>query len=365
MPLLQSIQSRIRWESEPSLCPCIQHGGGGVIELRRGTFQDGAARGVEAILLDTGAVRLLVLPTRGMGIWRMEADGHAFGWQSPVAGPIHPNLVPTFDPSGLGWLEGFDELLVRCGLESNGAPQHDPRGQLQYPLHGRIANLPAIDLSAEFEPSTGRLVLEGTVLESRLFFKRFQLRSRLTVHVNSAVVEIEDTIINAAAQPATAQMLYHINLGVPLLSDGARIRVAGQQVRGKDERSNDEIDRWDQIGPPETGYAERVYFIDPRADPSGNAACLLQAVDRAVGFGVTFDTQTLPHCVVWKNTAAMEDGYVVGIEPATNLPNTRDEEAAAGRIVSLDPGGEITFRLALHPLVSSAQVSDFADTFAL
>jgi hypothetical protein len=49
-----------------------------------------------------------------------------------------PSLIPPVS----GWLEGFDELLVRCGLQSNGAPQFTPQGQLQYPLHGRIANLP-------------------------------------------------------------------------------------------------------------------------------------------------------------------------------------------------------------------------------
>ena len=46
------------------------------------------------------------------------------------------------EPSGLGWLDGFDELLVRCGLESNGAPEFNPNGSLRYPLHGKIANMP-------------------------------------------------------------------------------------------------------------------------------------------------------------------------------------------------------------------------------
>ena len=36
------------------------------------------------------------------------------------------------EPSGLGWLDGFDELLVRCGLESNGAPEFDADGRVVY-----------------------------------------------------------------------------------------------------------------------------------------------------------------------------------------------------------------------------------------
>ena len=38
--------------------------------------------------------------------------------------------VPLTEPSGLGWLSGFDELMVRCGLESNGAPDFDDSGQM-------------------------------------------------------------------------------------------------------------------------------------------------------------------------------------------------------------------------------------------
>ena len=33
------------------------------------------------------------------------------------------------DPGGLGWLEGFDELFVRCGLDSNGPPLFDAQGR--------------------------------------------------------------------------------------------------------------------------------------------------------------------------------------------------------------------------------------------
>ena len=85
----------------------------------------------------------MFLPTRGMSLWKAWVDGQALGWNSPVRGPVHPSLVPLGDPGGLGWLDGFDELFVRCGLESNGAPEFAENGQLRYGLHGRIGNKPA------------------------------------------------------------------------------------------------------------------------------------------------------------------------------------------------------------------------------
>ena len=85
--------------------------------------------------------------TAGSASWCCRRGGWAFGkaglasarspatvevgWQSPVDGPVHPQFVPLADPSGLGFLDGFDELIVRCGLESNGAPEFDERGDSQ------------------------------------------------------------------------------------------------------------------------------------------------------------------------------------------------------------------------------------------
>ena len=70
-----------------------------------------------------------MLPDRGLGIWKIMAGGVELGWQSPVHGPVHPRFVPLAEPSGLGWLDGFDELVARCGLVSNGAPDFDAAGQ--------------------------------------------------------------------------------------------------------------------------------------------------------------------------------------------------------------------------------------------
>ena len=114
---------------------------GYLIKKRR--LYGGLSDGVDVVHVDNGALSFDVLPTRGMGLWKVWAGDLSIGWNSPVRGPVHPNLVPLADPSGLGWLDGFDELLVRCGLESNGAPEFSEHGQLRYGLHGRIANKPA------------------------------------------------------------------------------------------------------------------------------------------------------------------------------------------------------------------------------
>jgi hypothetical protein len=294
-----------------------------------------------------------------MAVWQIRTGDIDFGWRSPVDGPVNPSLVPIHDPDGLGWLEGFDELVVRCGLESNGAPEKDKAGCLRYPLHGRIGNLPATSLAVEVNVATGQLALVGDCIESKLFFKRLRLRTRIAVTAQSAEVHLLDEVSNELSSPATAQMLYHINLGAPILGEGATVVAPIARLAPKNDLSAGEIDQWNRMPGPQSGYAERVYFAQLSADDDGNTAAMLRSADGSTGFGVSFDTSTLPYFILWKNTAAEADGYVVGMEPATNFPNARSSETGKERVVRLQPGQAVKFQVTLHPLINPAEVTDF------
>src|SRR5438045_5566048 len=114
--------------------------------LRKRTLRGGLRDGVDLIEVHNGALSFAVLPTRGLGLWRGDYHGSPLGWRAPVPGPVHPKFVQLEDRGGLGWLSGFDELLCRCGLASNGPPGEDVApngGKSRLTLHGRIANSPA------------------------------------------------------------------------------------------------------------------------------------------------------------------------------------------------------------------------------
>lgn len=349
----------VRWFDRSPLAGRYQTARGPV-DVFHGVGGAGKAAGVEICVLDSGAVQVVVLPGRGMSIWQIRVGETAFGWRSPVDGPVHPALVPLHDPDGLGWLEGFDELLVRCGLESNGAPEKHDDGSLRYPLHGRIANLPARDLAIEVDPDSGQLSLVGDVYETKLFFKRLQLRSRVTVTAGATQVQLADQVTNQRSVPAEIQMLYHINVGSPVLSDGGDVVAPIKRLAPKDDLSAGEINQWNQTPAAASGYGERVYFCQLHQDADGQSTAMLRSGDRGRAIAVSFDHRTLPYFIFWKNTAADQDGYVAGLEPATNFPNSRSAEAGQGRLVRLPAAGDVTFRLTLDPLVTADEVSQFA-----
>ena len=185
--------------------------------VRLRTLHGGRSEGVHVVELDNGQIAIDVLPTRGMGIWRIRRGSHTLGWRSPIRGPVNPAFVPLFEPSGLGWLDGFNELLCRCGLKSNGPPLFDDAGKLLDPLHGRIANLPAYYVELIVDEVARKLTLRGVIDESRFHFQSLRLTTSLTTAFGSNEFSWTDEVENIGGRDATLQMLYHFNIGQPQL----------------------------------------------------------------------------------------------------------------------------------------------------
>lgn len=320
-------------------------------------LRGGLSDGVAVVEVDNGSMQLLVLPTRGMGIWRVNSrSAGTLGWQSPIRGPVHPQFVPITDSSGLGWLEGFDELVVRCGLESNGAPEFDDSGRLLYPLHGRIANRPAHFVEVTVDNSARTITLQGFVEETRFHFQKLRLEASLTTSFDSMSFAVSDTVENIGGTPAEMQMLYHINLGTPLLDSGAQLVAPIQSVEPRDESTP--IESWELFGPPSAGTAEQCYFLKLLGDKTGRTKVLLRNAAATAGALIDYNTHTLPYFTLWKNMVAIEDGYVAGLEPATNFPNKRSHEVQKGRVVSLSPGENWSTSFELNWLTKQHEVTE-------
>jgi hypothetical protein len=322
--------------------------------------REGISQGVETVLVDNGKLKFSVLATRGMGIGKAWLGDLEIGWKSPVQGPVHPSLVPVSEPSGLGWLVGFDELLVRCGLESNGAPEHDEKtGRLLYPLHGRIGNIPAHDVQIAWDDASGEIVVSGIVDEFRFHFLKLRMTSSIRTKPGSSTISVVDEIENISASPAEIQMLYHWNFGVPLLDGGSRLVVPAKTVVPRNDHAAASMKSWDNYQAPEPGFAEQVYFFDLAAKDD-RTRVLLKNAHSSAGVSLVYNRKQLPCFSQWKDTAAIADGYVTGLEPATNFPNPRSFEGKQGRFIKLAGGGKTKFEqsLEIHPDAASVGAAE-------
>ena len=338
--------------------------------IHKQTLRGGLRAGVEVVSVWNGALGFTLVPTRGMGILDaylsptgQEQKDQRIGWQSPIAGPIHPQFVDLGEPSGLGWLDGFDELLVRCGLESNGAPEFDEKsGRLKYPLHGRIANKPAETCTVTVDTDESEITFGGVIFEHRFHFLKFRMTTLITTKMDSMSISVKDVITNESATPAEAQMLYHVNFGVPLLDAGSRVVLPAKTVVPRNARAASHIKSWDSYAAPEPGFEEMVYFFDLHGDASGQTRTLLKNAHGTRGVSLIFNTKQLPCFSLWKDTAAAEDGYVTGLEPGTNYPNPRSYEGQQGRVIKLPPKGSTTLELTLeiHPDDAAVKAAEAA-----
>ena len=323
------------------------------------TLRGGLSDGVEVVEINNGKLSFGILLTRGMSLSTAVIGKQSFGWKSPVQGPVHPKYVPLNEPSGLGWLDGFDEMMVRCGLESNGAPEFDEEtNNLKYPLHGRVGNKPAQKAVLTIDPDAGTISVSGVVVETRFHFFKLCLETTISTKFGDNAIQLDDTVKNLSASPAEAQMLYHANFGDPLLDAGAKVVAPINELVPRNDHAASGIDAWDSYQAAQPGFEEQVYFLTCLGDGNGDTEVLLKNAHSTQGVSLSYNTSSIPCFSVWKNTTALEDGFVTGIEPGTNYPNPRSYEGEQGRVIKLDPNGTADLSLKMQFLTDERQVAD-------
>ena len=337
--------------------------------VRNYRYYGGKQEQINVVWIDNGKLQIAVIATRGLGILHVLIDGRrVLGWDSPVKDIVHPSLINLNSRGGLGWLEGFNEWLCRCGMEWNGQPGTDHfinnRGEedtMELTLHGRVANLPAqeVMLIAKRDPPY-TITIRGIVHESMFNGPKLELASELSIDPGATRFRISDAVANRGGQRQEFQMLYHTNFGTPILEEGARFVAPVEAVTPFNDRAAQGVKTYDQYAGPRPGFVEQVYAIKPLTDRSGLTVVMIQNKRADLAASIRYDTRQLPFLSLWKNTAAMEDGYVTGIEPGTNYPNNRRVERKHGRVPELSPGESHFMTLDFSILLGTSEVAQVA-----
>jgi hypothetical protein len=366
--ILNDVSSEVWLEGLTIDAPALGLGEDYPWSVKKHRLRGGRREGVDLIVVDNGALRFSIVPTRGMGLWKGWYEGNPLGWGSPVTdGPVHPSLVNLSAAGGLGWLDGFDELLARCGLENNGAPfetktvkADGSESHTTFGLHGKIANISASYVAVHVGANPPHeIVVEGHVQEARLFGPQIRMESRVSTVPGSNSLRVRDEFVNLKEQPVEMQILYHWNFGPPFLDAGARFFAPIKSVTPRDKRAQEGLAQHDHYGAPEPGYSEQVYFYELHAGQAGEGRTLAMLRNGAGDKGVVlrFRVDQLPAFSLWKNTAGLRDGYVTGLEPGTNYPNPRPFEQARNRVLTLPVDGRYTTETTLEVLTTSEAVA--------
>jgi Domain of unknown function (DUF4432) len=320
--------------------------------LRR---EDGTERGVRIVRLRTGEIDVEVIVDRALDLGAAAIRGVPVAWLSPVgvAGPWYR------EPQGLGTFRTFaGGLLTTCGLEHTLGPTEDDVRHFGYPgketeafpLHGRLSATPARLAAYGMDPDAGTVWVEGEVRQATVFGEALVLRRRIEADLGGRILRLADEVRNEGYAPTPHMVLYHVNLGWPLVAPGARVdagagepRVATAAAEGVD---------WHTIDAPAPGAVEQVWEHTPRPGPDGMVHACVRNPDagdgRAIGVEVAYDASTLPRLFQWR---VMGEGhYVIGLEPGTLRIEGRQAAREAGELVVLEPGEARRYRLELRLL---------------
>ena len=329
--------------------------------LRHYRLSGGLSDGVEAVDVRTGAgLCYTVLPGRGMDIAWADFKGLPVSYISRT-GVVSAN---HYDPRGMEWLKGFFAgLLTTCGLSNVGWPGPDTDkviGERHYGLHDRISCIPAEQLSL-FEDWTDdrhyRMKVRGLMREATVHAENLTLTREISSDLGENRIRIDDVVSNIGYDESPLMILYHVNLGFPLLAaDSVLLTTAARVVPGTPEAER-ERDDYGRFTEPCHGYGERLYHHELDRRPGVLASAGLVNDRLGYGLAVSFSAEELPQLTEWK--VMKETEYVVGIEPANTKAVGRAKARAEGTLDTLKPGESRRFTLFLDVLDGPDAIAAF------
>ena len=275
-----------------------------------------------------------------MDLFQLKLDGKNLNYFTPsgVAAPAY------YDGVGLGWLRSYPAgFFNTCGLSSIGNPSDD--GGEILGQHGRADNLPAERFSVDLDIQEGIpcVKLRGVMTEAVFFGSCLTLTREISCRYQSNVIDITDTVENIGPRTVPHMILYHFNMGYPLLSEKAVLHIPSKEITPLTDHAATMQEKWNIIDPPQTKAAESCFYHRLETDAEGLAEVGLDNPDRHIGVRLRFDTKVLPYFVQWRMLGERE--YVMGLEPANAPLLGRDKARAEGTLPFLKPGEKIVYRL--------------------
>jgi hypothetical protein len=279
---------------------------GGIELLEHG---EGYARGSRFLDVRTGSgFRFSIELDRGMDPGYADFKGASLAWLSPKLFAA-PAYWENDDNAWVRYVLGG--LCNTAGLVTIGAPQtvdvshfqFHSRPNERFGTHDRIAIVPASRFNYGEAWDGERCVLwaEGTVRQDIVYGENLVLTRRYESEVGTSAFRLRDVVRNDGYYPTPHQLLYHFNIGFPVVDDGAELlaAVSGPVPGSFFEADTGPTDRYRRFSGPEGRFLAEGYEIPmlPGADGRVEAAIVnrgFAGIDGGLGVYLRYDPATLP-----------------------------------------------------------------------
>lgn len=305
---------------------------GGVEEVR---LVGGKGDGMRLFQVRNGAgLEMTVCADRCADIYRLSYKGDNMGYFSPC-GYVAPAY---YDDQDAGFLKSFTAgFLTTCGLTAVGSPCADEGEVL--PLHGTIGNTPCERIY--WDEDAENFYIRAVVSDSRIFARKLQLKRTISVSKTAGRFTVSDVIENQGDTESPLMVMYHMNMGYPLLSENSVVEIPSIEVTPRNEHAAEDLATWNKMLPPTPNFEEQCYYH--KMGSVGQAS--IYNPDIRKGLVISFDPKTLDHFTQWKMMGYRD--YVLGLEPGNCTPDGRDVMRREGKLKFLKPGESIAYEVTI------------------
>ncbi len=260
-------------------------------------------------------------------ISRLYFNGKNLGFFAPC-GYVSPQY---YDKEGLGFLKSFTAgFLTTCGLTAVGSPCTDDGEVLS--LHGNIANTPAENVGYWIDD---RIHVKLTIRDASLFGHKLLLTREYICPLDKNEITLKDTVKNIDDKETPFMILYHFNMGYPLLSENSVVSVESSGVRPRDKRAEEGIMNALVMERPQSGFVEQCYYYDMA---EGKAEIYNPEINTTLS--INYNIEELPFFTEWKMMGSGE--YALGLEPGNCTADGRDVMRKNTKLAFLKAGEEKT-----------------------
>lgn len=286
----------------------------------------GKGDGMRLLEVNNGrGVMFTVSVDRCGDVSRLYFNGKNLGYFSPC-GYVAPQY---YDNKGAGFLKSFTGgFFTTCGLTAVGSPCNDSGEEL--PLHGNIANTPAETVNYWVDDSI-HIIL--TVRDASPFGHKLLLTREYECPLDRDEIIIKDKVKNIGFDETPYMILYHMNMGYPLLTENSVVTLNNKGITPRNDRAKEGIDNALNMEKPQHGFEEQCYYFDM---VEGVAKIYSPEIETSVT--ISYDINELPFFTEWKMMG--EGEYVLGLEPGNCTPDGRDVMRKEGKLQFLKAGEE-------------------------
>ena len=313
----------------------------------------GKAKGVKAFDIYNGAgLEFTVLADRCLDIGRLtfKGDNCSYLSKTGVVSPVY------YNGSDLSFFRSFyTGFLTTCGLRNVGGSSAD-NGE-HFGIHGQISNTPGEDVCAStvWDGDVPVMTISGQMREARFFGENMRLKRKISCPYSENRIRIHDCVENMGFKRERLMLLYHFNIGYPLLDENAVLLLPSRAIVPRDSEASKGSHLWQKMQPPTHDYAEQVFYHDLKRDVNGNTCVAIVNYRLDLGIAFHFNKNQLFNLTQWKQMG--EGEYVLAIEPCNCYVGGRLDPRNKDVVEYLLPGESKNIDIEVEIITGSHDIS--------